>query len=69
MNYYFERILPNLLRVHEDVASYPLTLEEARENLEFVKRHRYYYASDDIYLRRVQFYEDALATLNGGTQS
>jgi len=64
MTYYFEVITRGLIKVHEDVASYPLTEAEIRESLDHVKSHRSSYASDDAYLARVNFYEEALETLN-----
>jgi len=66
--YYFELIIPGLVRVHEDVASYPLTEAQIIENLEHVKSHRSSYDDDAAYLRRVQFYEQALETLKGNIQ-
>ena len=62
--YHFEVITRGLIKVHEDVASYPLTEAEILENLEHVKNHRSSYGSDEAYLRRVNFYEQALETLN-----
>ena len=60
MTYHIEVLGPTLVRIYEDVVSYPMTKAQALENLETVKSHRSEYANDDVYLRRVNFYLDVL---------
>ena len=65
MTYYIRVIGLNLVRIDEDVVSYPMTKEQAEESLEVVKANRAKYADDDCYLRRLNFYEDVLNAFNG----
>ena len=58
--YHIELIAPGLVQIHEDVVSYPMTRAQAEENIEVVKAHRSHYESDEVYLRRLNFYEDVL---------
>lgn len=58
--YHIELIGPDVVQIHEDVASYPMTKEQALENIEVVKAHCNQYASHEAYLRRLEFYEDVL---------
>jgi hypothetical protein len=60
-SYFIEVIGPDLVRVHEESASYPMSRVEAQENIEVIKASRAKYPSDEIYLRRLGFYEDILA--------
>ena len=62
--YYIEPIGPDMVKVHEDEVSYPVTRAEAEENLAVVQASREKYASDAAYLSRVNFYEDVLNALN-----
>lgn len=63
MSYYIERIMTGMVKVHEDVASYPMTQAQAEENLAVIKASREKYACDEDYLRRVNFYEDILKVM------
>lgn len=58
--YHIEVIGPEMVRIDEDVVSYPMTKAQARENLEVVKAHRNEYPNQEAYLRRLNFYEDVL---------
>ena len=63
--YFIEPIVPGLVQVHEHEFSYPMTRTQAEEHLAVVTASRENYARDDDYLRRVTFYEDVLAAING----
>ena len=65
--YYIEPIVPGLVKVHEDVVSYPMTEAQAKENLAVVQANRKKYASDEAYLRRLNFYEDILDALEAAS--
>lgn len=67
MTYFIEPIVPGLVQVHEETASYPMTEAEAEESIAVIKAHRASYASDDDYLRRLTFYEDVLDAMKGNT--
>ena len=60
MTYHIEVLGPTLVRIYEDVVSYPMTKDQALENLATVQSHRSQYPNDEAYLRRVCFYEDVL---------
>lgn len=57
---HIELIGPEMVRIDEGVLSYPMTLAQAEENIAVVKAHRAQYASQEAYLRRLNFYEDLL---------
>jgi hypothetical protein len=64
--YHLEPFGPDQVKVHEHECSYPMTKAQAQENLAYVRAHRAYYASDESWLRQVNFYEDILAAMPGG---
>jgi hypothetical protein len=62
--YYIESICPGLVRIHEETITYSMDQQTAQENIDVIKANRAKYASDEAYLRRLQFYEDVLEALN-----
>ena len=59
-------INPDLVEIHEVTETYRMTRADVEQAIANVKERRHKYASDAAYLRRLNHFEEILATFKNG---